>query len=1536
MRGKKSEASPKKKDADDSDSGLSAGSSSEGSSDSESDKELHKDKAFKTEARAAPPSEDDAESRQRREALLNALSKHRLFRDVSREFLEVLLNKSKRQCLAPNEALKLQDGGSLYIVETGALRCRVGSEGNNLNASIAGRGAVVNGAGFLSLLSAAGAYRPRRVSFKPEDHPRSNRPHGYDVQGYTGKSPSIYTDRMGSPKPTQDQSGLTDTQRCFYNLCPYSSYQKSNAGARGAWLNFTVRGGGPGEQPQQAGTKALPDGGCTVLALPSYQAILECGKGAKVKEGEEYSRFKSNCDEVSQLWRELMSKFNAVIFPGAPMEVIYEMAASADHLTFLKNDDMVCEGDYGEGGDALILILEGVAMVLKKVKSENGVPQMETIGRLRAGAVIGDISLIGAEIPRSATVRAKTDVEALKIPARLMMELLGRFPGVLEGCVERLAECADCLKERLLTRTEVASSLNLFTGCDLGFVNDVANSGERRLLFAGDPVVQQGSTAGTLFVLEHGRCTVEVGGIGRVAEVPTGNCFGERTLLGIADKANATVRVFTPFALVLAIPRDVLHLGLEKHPDEKAHFERLKTAPMDGRIAGSKVRHVELFRPCGIGFLGCLNAAVTSNAYLPGQTIVVEGDVEDDPRMFVLTGGIVMVEKDGKALARMSPGATFGEQALLGLSKERPVTIKAVTLCFVMAIPKSVFDKAVTEFPEERDRFQRLDQNAAKDSVRVAWPCLRGESSRLLYLLDLYAEKASCSAGDKRLSKPPFCESAILVLEGEIAVFDSEGAEIAVLTSGCCFNERILVGARSKPSERLVPLTDCQVRLVSRETWGKVMAEFPHDLNRVRSSILAYMSAQAEIAMGYEAGSATLLREKTAFFSSVSEDFAKAARRLVEDRIFEPGAEIVRAAPENEEEQDYIVPPQELYILLSGRVWLENPHLGSRRVKFPQAIGEGCFVGSARYYPFAVKADTLCIVQVLRREAIVGIPGDERDKQIVERLIAEARSFTLPQLRTRLQGSYSFRYADMEIITHLTRVLDVVVFAPGSVILQQGTDCLLGVSQFFLVLVGKVEAMGAVGTIFGVVGHGEVFGEVGAFGLSPTRSATARAWEAGLVVCLRFDGKITKNAVEQCPHSRAVFEKAWIQLEAQNMRTELDRRSWIQSCAVPALAKTPLLYGCPREFLNRLAVQLKEVSYRSGQIIARVGNQLESMLVMLKGTASIESRSGECIGRMMAGSAFGEVNALGLFDHCMATLHATSDCRVLMLPEHAVREALTSSGCKEEGIGDGYQTLIDSRHEQVREGFPITALGIGASQDDVRVRAIALLAERFDLQPGETLTPISDDDPCGPYYAFVVQGRATVEIGHERHIVYTLVTGSLFVESLAAHYGAIIRAESACEVCRVRQSDFLMVVGASTSAANDWIWRFKVTEKVAFEKLHKRLQSIQGLLNLTAPNAKDEEIHAWKVRKEESIVRAKRRKDDQEAALPPLLKSKTDSKLLPVIEESVEPQVPSRNSLGEAKAKKQGLQAYPTLNLPRIKAHRGLSHSQSEPILRKS
>ncbi|CAJ1406281.1 unnamed protein product, partial [Effrenium voratum] len=860
---------------------------------------------------------------------------------------------------------------------------------------------------------------------------------------------------------------------------------------------------------------------------------------------------------------------------------------------------------------------------------------------------------------------------------------------------------------------------------------------------------------------------------------------------------------------------------------------------------------------------------------------------------------------------------------------------------------------ALEKFPEEKERFDGASSGKQKEGPRVVWPCLRGESSRLLYLLDLYAEKFSCLAGDRQLGQPPFNEAAILILEGEISVLSPEGKELAVLTAGCCWNERILAGARAKQSERLLPMTNCEVRIVSRETWGKVMAEFPSDLGKVRATILKYMGEQAEKRLGYEPGSCTLLRE-TAFFSAVSLDFAKQARAMAETRIIEPGCDIVPEAlvtehlqtketketkeaavefqfieggpggpgdashegsqDEGEGECDLV---QELYIFLHGTATLCCPLRGERRWQCGEVIGEAAFVGATRLYPARVTADTVCLVQVFKKDEIflAMMARGGRDKELLDILGKEAQPYGMTQMRKRLQRSLSFRNAHAAFSGALVRIPDVVLFAPNYTITEQGDECKLGQSSFYLVLAGRVRVEGAVGTLFSTVGAGQVFGEVGAFGLSRRRTASARTWDEGYVCCLRFRGEVVRAAVDTFPLDRDALGQIWKRTEVKNKGTELDRREWIKTTAIPALAQTPLLGGCPASFFHSLSVLLQEQHFKANTDIVKCGEKLEAMLIMVQGSAHMRTRVGDDIGTMKKGSMFGEVNALGLFKYSMASVHTTEKCRVIVLSHQAMRQALATPAAKHEGITLAFEHLVERRLEQVERGVPLCSMGISAQKEDVRVRAIALLAERADLETGDAWTPISDTEPSGPFFGVLVSGRVMVEIGPEHHIVLQLTSGAIFPEGLLASYGAVCRAETACEAYRVRWHDFCMAVGLSTPAASDWFWKFRVQEKATVERLTRRLQSVQGLLDVTLPHARHDEIQAWK---------ASRTAKNTEARLP----------ILPQ-----DPQVKStlqRTEWQELRQKKPGLLAYTSglVELPKL-IDEGLTHSASEPILHK-
>lgn len=1436
---------------------------------------------FATAPVARPTTPCEQASHQRLQKLTAMLSEHPLFEHCGPNFVTAVLKRAERLFLSTHEVLPLDDEGPLYVVDTGVLLARAGP--STSPCSLVGYGAVLNGAGFLGLYKEAESYRPRRVSLKPDDHPRSTRADGYDVAGYNGPPPSLFRDRRGpaaSPEALAAQ-GPGDNALCLFNLCPYATLKK-NERRRTSWLDVVICGAPPGQHPAgpQSGMakEMLPTGGGTVLALPPLKVLVEIGRQIKATEYNNVTQkvsglpaielpvggtkmpqavqtFKYNCERLKRNWKDLMQGMSGVVLPGVHPEVVWSFTETAEPVMVPTGSFVVSEDEVGEVGDCLVFIAEGVAMVEKRVKCVDSQPHYETIGRLRAGAIIGSLSTIGAEIPRAASVRAKTDVQALKLHSRKLEGVLARYPGILDCCKEKLFEAAEFWKERLLTRTEVASSLNLFHGCNLRFVNEVANAGERRTLLCGEPVVEEGSTAGTLFVLEIGRCAVEVNGIGKVAEVPAGNCFGERTLLGIGAQANATVRVSTPFALVLSIPRTVMHAALREHPDQKDHFDRLKKAPMEGRVAGSKVRHVELFRPCGSGFLDCLNSKVKTCAYMPGQTIVVEGDVEKDPRMFVLIGGTIVAERSGKPLARMAPGATFGELAMLGLAKERAVTVRAVTLSFVMSIQSTAFLDALDHFPDEQERFEQVLTDT-QYNARVAWPCLQGQPTRLLYLLDLYGEKATCPVGSDKLLRPPFDEAAVLILDGELQVQNSKGDIIATLTSGMCCNEQILAGSLSKPTYKLFPLTVCQVRLLTRETWGKVIAEFPTEADRVRKAILRYMAEEAEKKLGFSPNSSALLRSSCACLKFVADAFCDVLRSLLETRLYEPGEVIARSngpAPVSEGGSE------DFFICLAGQATLITA-LGAQTVKSGEGFGEAVMLKTVRNYVGTLKAEDLTIMQVLRRKDLEAAAeegvGVMEFQHLLERLHKEVQPVGVEQLQKRLMWSSAFRGAGAAFVSNLCRCPDIVIFAPGSIILEQGDKTILGESCFYLVMAGRVRVEGPFGTLFGMVGAGQVFGEVGALGLAEARTANARAWEDGLVCCLRVQGQTILAALAACPYAKDPLQERWSRLEAANVQTEQRRREWIQDTAIPALARTPLLAGCPKSFLHNLAVQLCETAYNTGDIIAKVGERFPMMLLILKGSAQIEAGNGTRVGRMVEGSIFGEVNALGLYHYCMATVRATAPTVVVTMTDCALREALKSKGSEAKEMREAFQALVASRHEQVSRGLPMTGLPINANPDDVCVRAVALLSEQLNFMPGEVWQAVPDDDPCGPHFGVVLSGRLMIEMGSDRHNVMQLHAGNAFPEGLAAEYGAYARAETVVEAYRIRRSDFEMAI-CKSAVQRDWIWRLKMEEKTVFDRLRSRLNSVRGLLEGAVPNMRDREIQEWKTKRRLSCNKAK-------------------------------------------------------------------------------
>jgi CRP-like cAMP-binding protein len=272
------------------------------------------------------------------------------------------------------------------------------------------------------------------------------------------------------------------------------------------------------------------------------------------------------------------------------------------------------------------------------------------------------------------------------------------------------------------------------------------------------------------------------------------------------------------------------------------------------------------------------------------------------------------------------------------------------------------------------------------------------------------------------------------------------------------------------------------------------------------------------------------------------------------------------------------------------------------------------------------------------------------------------------------------------------------------------------------------------------------------------------------------------------------------------------------------------------------------------------------MLVMIDGVAEVECMNGRKVGYLAAGASFNEVLALGLFGTRTATIRAVETCRVLAVTASALQRALNKEENTEAQVA--FDELQRSRKQQVEEGLPITALPIVCSADDLCAQAIALQAERLELESGALCEMLSSHDPCGIHFLILASGDAVLESVFNRGDdssdakpweVMTLGAGALVPEALAAFYSSRIRATTACVAYRVRQFDFLLAI-ESCPVGFQWLPHFRMVESEFHTKLLSRLQAGKGVALGLQPHPSDPDIQDWGSRRVTAIGRARKKK----------------------------------------------------------------------------
>lgn len=125
------------------------------------------------------------------------------------------------------------------------------------------------------------------------------------------------------------------------------------------------------------------------------------------------------------------------------------LAFTSERLVFPAGSELFRQGD---AGDAAYVLLDGEADILVDA------PEGEiVVAEARRHAFVGEIAIL-IDVPRTATVRARTDLAALVVTKEMFLEMAAEFPDVAIEIMRELAQrLADTTEQLTAARAKMGS-----------------------------------------------------------------------------------------------------------------------------------------------------------------------------------------------------------------------------------------------------------------------------------------------------------------------------------------------------------------------------------------------------------------------------------------------------------------------------------------------------------------------------------------------------------------------------------------------------------------------------------------------------------------------------------------------------------------------------------------------------------------------------------------------------------------------------------------------------------------------------------------------------------------------------------------------------------------------------------------------------------------------------------------------------------------------------------------------------------------------
>mmetsp|Transcript_35776 Transcript_35776/g.64904 ORF Transcript_35776/g.64904 Transcript_35776/m.64904 type:complete len:1421 (+) Transcript_35776:57-4319(+) len=1304
--------------------------------------------------------------------VVQALAEPRLFAGCGEAMIDNIAQEATLQYVPPSQDLQLSDEIPMLIVLQGAVSVSVG---NSHEVSLGVR-SVVNVAGMLGLYEAAEQFKPRGAR-------------GFDEAS------------RGTVIWKEDEEGMEMSHldiACLTNLCPHLSLQHAagSVGQRSGWVSMNV--------------KADKTSGATFAAVPfdvvkRYMTPL----------------FERNMQRLIDNYFHIMRHS---VLPGAPPEVAWAAANVAESLDF-KAGQILVEADSLEDPDSLIVIESGTADVERRLYPTAGADaEPKVLGHLGPGAIIGDICFLNAQVPRAATVRARSNVKALKLPPGGLLEVLRTFPGTTACFGARLRDTTALLQESLARPADMLSKLHFFAECDRGFLRAVGSICERRVCLCGEVIKEESSTDDTLRVMEFGQVRVEKKDAGFSALTGVDTVLGERRFFGLpVTRASASFTVATPLTMILVIRKQSFISLLDNYPNEQKHLRQLhefQTTDSGNAKREHLSAHLPILENCSSEFIAAITGSIRTVTFKPKQTILEQNAV-DAGSMYILKGGQANISVNGQVVKQVFSGESFGELAILGFVTRRSASVWATRLCHCLEILRAAFVEALAEHPEEQERFEELSKQHGVHVKSTKWPMFEHAPSTFLSLLNLYARRQVLANGEwiSTSSEPLPVDAAVMVFRGEIHM-TTESGEKKVITEGQCFNEQVLLGLPVKPGTETMKPFNCEAQILTQDIFKKIVIECANH-EQLEQAIKNEMAVKAEEELGFSRGGWNVLKFSGLFRAGSSENFLLSLRSKLDACLYQPG-EIMF-----EQKQ----PGFHMFFLIQGTAVNEGD--GQMKGPKPQILspgevfGEALILGSDNSYCNTLRAQSACMTQALSRvafsEALEEFP---EEKAKYDHLLKASPKLDLPSLLKR--QSKAFNDASIEFINIVCHLADDIFFAPGEEIMTHGQASKLGETCMYVLLSGSANVQAEFGDELAKLKSGDVIGEGGALGISDFRAATVKVFTDDIAHCVRLHGLSIEYATQVFPDEFEAMTRIYDQRTHANLDAERSRKLWLQDSVIPALLQCRIFKGFPLNIVHDIAEQLLQTTYEKGQTICQVGQSADSMIVLLQGKAELRSHEGDLVGHLTDGAVIGETAVLGVYPWRTAGIRTVRKSHVVFVPASLIFKILEAPGAR--SAREAFLQLEASRRQQVEQGWPLTCLPLQVNPQDICVRAIALHADHFNFATGDMWS----SSQCREHHFWIfVKGKAILTIGHREILLLSPESSQLLPEASLVEYEASFTARTTCKAYRLNVSDVLL---ATNNSRLKWFKDFEQQIKDSSERIRQKLQGAKMIGRMQKQN----------------------------------------------------------------------------------------------------